>query len=230
MATGVDLSFLTSEFISENRHRADEQQRELLKRATAEKPDEAAARKLLIYFVQGGSAAFAPDVWETMEERMRDFVRVLIASTAPGATFNAHPLKLFDSGASRAPGTKGGSKNRKRTRFEAYQHSEQMTALVEAQYDLGNWLTADDLKEALTTQWEAINSGDRAKPIRWPDRSHYPETVLEIEERLVNYLCLYKYKGVHPTVALHYAHDSFERLIPWAEPAARATYPKEWGG
>ncbi len=63
MSSGVDLSFLSQEFLASISSASAAEQRALLG-SVLDNQDEAAARKLLTYFVQGGSAAFAPDVWE----------------------------------------------------------------------------------------------------------------------------------------------------------------------
>lgn len=207
MTAGVELNF---DLRAAQATWADEE-RKLYRRALER--DEGAAALLLARHLSGG--LYAPEVREAVEEGSREVMAFVLAGTTNfRRRTEVQPLMYFGAGLTRKRGEKG-------------KDGGTATELVRARRIAGVRLSAQEVQEALTTQWEALQVADRGSPTRWPDRSSYPQTFGDAERRLIAYLRQRKYKSMDADEARFYVRDSLPNN-PWDEPQTVIRYPRDW--
>jgi len=185
------------------------QERSLLARAKAD--DEAAAAELL--FCYSHWQIFDKGVRSEIEEGSRSVAAsVVSASTLPGArAVEVQPLMYF-TGRQRKRGKKAvGAAD----------------GLLSLRLWSGELLSADDMREALTTQWENTTSRSD-KPTKWPSRSHWKKTIGDVEERLIEYVVCYRFKGTGIQMASKYVRESFPSIDWNDDGGALFNYPNDW--
>lgn len=207
MTAGVELNF---DLRAAQATWADEE-RELYRRALER--DEGAAALLLARHLGGG--LHAPEVREAVEEGSRKVMAFVLEQTTDfRGSATVQPLMYFGIGLKRKRGQKG-------------INGCTATELVRARRLLGVALTEQEVREALTTRWDKLKAKDRRRPMRWPDRSSYPQTFGRAERRLIDYLRKRKYKSMDAGEARFYVRDSLPNN-PWDEPQTVIRYPRDW--
>lgn len=184
------------------------QERSLLGAAKA--GDEAAASQLLLCYSQW--TIFDDGVRAAIEAGARAVVASVVgASTSPGArAIEVQPLMFFTQ------------MQRKRGR-KAEGAADRLLSL---RLWFGQNLSVDEMREALTTQWDNT-TGRSDKPTKWPNSSYWKKTVREVEERLVAYVARYRFKAASPEMASKYVRESLPD-IDWKDGEAPFPYPDDW--
>lgn len=207
MTTGVELNF---DLRAAKAAWADEE-RELYRRALER--DEGAAALLLARHL--GCGLSAPEVQEAVVSGTRDVMAfVLEKNTDFRGRAEVQPLMYFGIDLKRKRGEKG-------------EDGRTATALVRARLLVGVRLTMQEVQEALTTQWEALQAVDRGSPTRWPNRASYPQTFGDVERRLIDYLRKRKHKSMDADEARFYVRESLPNN-PWDQPQTEVRYPRDW--